>query len=137
MAYFYLLESPILNANATDEEVEIYQNPQHPKYINNSVIRSKEEMVLFYTSCEQLLNDLRNSKEETEEEFQSLFYNVAKENFGESKENIRNYFKMLYLLIFSADSGPRWGQFVMLNGKENFINVLKSKLFLPLGDMIQ
>lgn len=68
----------------------------------------------------------------TEEEIQAVFYSYAKSCFGEDKKEIRQFFIYLYQIVTDTSSGPRWGQFVMIYGLDNFIEKLQSRFSDPL-----
>ena len=98
--------------------------------VDNS-FRSEEELETFQEHAWLLIDDLNGL--EDEDEIQAAFYSRAKLAFGEDKSSIRRFFALLYLLIFHTDSGPRWGQFVVLSGREFFIQRLTDRLSNPLA----
>jgi len=53
-------------------------------------------------------------------------YEVGKEVYG--KENLRDFFQMLYQVLMGQDSGPRFGQFIVAYGVQNTIDLLKDKV---------
>jgi lysyl-tRNA synthetase class I len=55
------------------------------------------------------------------------FYEAAKRAFGDSKGSIRQYFRWLYLVVFGYESGPRWGEFVAVYGREEFVRLVNSR----------
>ena len=63
----------------------------------------------------------------TPEDIQTLIYSTGKEN-GYS-ENLRDWFKLIYEVIFGEENGPRMGFFISFFGvnetKELLINKLK------------
>jgi len=63
----------------------------------------------------------------TEENIQGLFYASAKSTFGDEKSSIREFFKLLYLVVFQTESGPRWGQFLMIVGYDRFVEIIKER----------
>lgn len=84
---------------------------------------------LFREHAEGLIDDL--AELEDEDAFQSAFYERAKAAFGTDGASIREFFKMLYLVILERDSGPRWGMFVSVVGRDKFRHLLRTKLDHP------
>lgn len=66
-------------------------------------------------------------------ELQSVFYEGAKTYYGESNDQIRSFFKDIYLLLWNNDSGVRMGSFVKLYGIREFISLINDKLVNPFG----
>ena len=54
-------------------------------------------------------------------QYQTLFYDAAKEVFDHDKKLIRTYFLWLYLVINHKPSGPRWGDSVVISGVDTFV----------------
>lgn len=119
--YFYLLEGEQQPPNAPNDWF---------LGVDNS-FRTLEEIETFENHATLLLSDI--AQLETEEEFQAAFYSRAKLAFGDDNSSIRKFFVLLYLLMFGRDSGPRWGQFVKLTGREEFISKLKIRLESPMS----
>jgi lysyl-tRNA synthetase class 1 len=59
-------------------------------------------------------------------DIQTAVYAVGKDAYG--KENLRDWFKMLYEVLLGQDSGPRFGEYVVMCGLDNTIKMLESKL---------
>jgi len=90
-----------------------------------------EESVLerFIIRTEQMLNDIENMPDTSEsEDYMVHFYDSAKDVFNQDKRMIRTYFSWLYLLMLREHSGPRWGDFVVSYGQQNFVNMMRGKL---------
>lgn len=90
-----------------------------------------DRVALFREHALLLADDLATVS--TEEEFQFLFYERAKAAFGTEGPSIREFFRMLYLIVLRQPSGPRWGQFVAAMGRDEFISLLRRNLSSPLG----
>lgn len=60
-----------------------------------------------------------------EETITIAIYDVGKDNYG--KENLREFFGMVYEVIMGQKSGPRLPVFVMIYGPENMVKILKEK----------
>lgn len=120
-AFFYLHDAEQPPENAPDEW--FLAAPALPG--------SLSRVDVFARHARALADDLGSL--EGEAEFQSAFYERAKAAFGTDGASIREFFRMLYLLIFRQQSGPRWGQFVAITGRDDFIALLRSRLESPLG----
>ncbi len=120
-AYFFLLEGEQMPEDAPDEW-----------FLQPDPAPRTEEQVQIFVDTSRHLADALADVELDELAIQTIFYDHAKLAFGEEKSSIREYFKMLYLLIFHRDSGPRWGQFVMMLGRDEFIERLERRLDAPM-----
>ena len=78
----------------------------------------------------QILNlvlKLKELKESLEpEEIQTLVYSVGKEN-GYAK-NLRDWFKLIYEVVFGVENGPRMGFFVKFFGLKETIELINEKI---------
>lgn len=90
-----------------------------------------EETQQFIQSLEDLLTRLEAV--EVEEGIQYEFYEVAKTTFGESRQEIRRYFQLIYQTMFERDNGPRLGQFTFLAGYARVRYLILSRMQNPLG----
>ena len=57
---------------------------------------------------------------------QTNIYTVGKENGY--KENLRNWFKLIYEVVFGVENGPRLGFFISFFGVKNTIKLIKEKI---------
>ena len=62
----------------------------------------------------------------TADEFQTAIFTVGKESAY--KENIKDFFKLIYEVVFGQDNGPRLGSFIKIYTKDKTLNLIKSKL---------
>lgn len=62
-----------------------------------------------------------------EEAIQSLFYEAAKDNAGDERGAMRDFFRYLYQFVLQSPSGPRWGQFVTIIGVDGFIDLVQRR----------
>ena len=70
---------------------------------------------------------MKNIKQETKpEDVQTLVYTVGKEN-GYDK-NLRDWFILIYEVLFGDKDGPRMGYFISFFGVKETINLLNEKL---------
>ena len=60
------------------------------------------------------------------EDIQTLIYSTGKEN-GYS-ENLREWFKLIYEVVFGEENGPRMGYFVSFFGLKETIKLMKDKI---------
>ena len=60
------------------------------------------------------------------EEIQTLVYTVGKEN-GYQK-NLRDWFKLIYQVVFGEENGPRMGFFISFFGLKETIELISSKI---------
>jgi len=90
-----------------------------------------EESILerFIIRTEQLLSDIEAMPEgSASEDYMVHFYDAAKDTFNQDKSMIRTYFSWLYLLLLRERSGPRWGDFVIAYGQQNFVDMLRERI---------
>ena len=57
------------------------------------------------------------------EDIQTNIYTVGKENGY--KENLRDWFKLIYEVVFGVENGPRLGFFISFFGIKNTIKLIK------------
>ena len=60
------------------------------------------------------------------EEIQTIVYSVGKENGYE--KNLRDWFKLIYEVVFGEENGPRMGYFVSFFGLKETIELMKDKI---------
>jgi len=60
------------------------------------------------------------------EDIQTTIYTVGKENGY--KENLRDWFKLIYEVVFGVENGPRFGFFISFFGVQETKELIKSKL---------
>jgi lysyl-tRNA synthetase class 1 len=68
---------------------------------------------------------LKVKKDSTFDELQTLVFEVGKKFY---KENLRDWFKVLYNVFFGIENGPKIGSFIVLYGIENTINLIERRL---------
>jgi lysyl-tRNA synthetase, class I len=74
-----------------------------------------------------LIKTLKNCNDEmTPEYIQTLIYSTGKEN-GYS-ENLRDWFKLIYEVIFGDENGPRMGFFISFFGVNETIRLIENKI---------
>ena len=60
------------------------------------------------------------------EEIQTIVYSVGKENGYE--KNLRDWFKLIYEVVFGEENGPRMGYFVSFFGLKETIELMRDKI---------
>ena len=60
------------------------------------------------------------------EEIQTLVYSAGKENGYE--KNLRDWFKLIYEVVFGEENGPRMGFFISFFGLNETIKLINDKL---------
>lgn len=102
------------------EPFKKYKEPSEEERELMLVLASRIE--LFFNSNNHLYgDDLANALME------NVIYEVGKQYFGKNNTLLReNYFKMLYKVLMGQESGPRFGQFVVIYGIENTVELLRS-----------
>ncbi|MFL2901041.1 MAG: lysine--tRNA ligase [Candidatus Pelagibacterales bacterium] len=83
---------------------------------------SSEERKIF----EDLINRLRSQAESADAEtIQTEIYQIGKDhNF----ENLRDWFKLIYQVLFGKEDGPRFGTFIAIYGIKQTIELIEEKL---------
>ena len=78
-------------------------------------------------ALENLILKLQNIKENLKpEEIQTIVYSTGKENGYE--KNLRDWFKLIYEVVFGEEDGPRMGFFISFFGIKETINLIKDKV---------
>ena len=62
----------------------------------------------------------------TPEEMQTIVFTVGKNYYP--KEELRNWFKAIYEVVFGDEQGPRMGSFICFFGKEETIDLINKSL---------
>ena len=74
-----------------------------------------------------LVDDLRNIKNDLKpEEIQTLVYSAGKNNGYEKK--LRDWFKLIYQVLFGEIDGPRIGYFISYFGLKETIKLIEGKI---------
>ena len=74
-----------------------------------------------------LANKIEKIKENfPPEEIQTIIYSVGKENGYE--KNLRDWFKLIYQVLFGDIDGPRMGFFVSFFGVKETVKLIKDKI---------
>ena len=74
-----------------------------------------------------LMNALETCNDKmTPEDIQTKIYSVGKENGY--KENLRDWFKLIYEVVFGDENGPRMGFFISFFGTSETKELIKNKI---------
>ena len=100
------------------------------KYFNDVVKQNKKykkpnslEMKALLDLISKLENCSDNMKPE---DIQTEIYTVGKNNGY--KENLREWFKLIYEVVFGVENGPRLGFFISFFGRKEMISLIKEKI---------
>ena len=78
-------------------------------------------------ALEALIKVLDNCNDNMKpEDIQTNIYTVGKENGY--KENLRDWFKLIYQVVFGDENGPRMGFFISFFGVQETRELIKNKL---------
>ena len=78
-------------------------------------------------ALEALINILDDCSDDMKpEDIQTKIYSVGKENGY--KENLRDWFKLIYEVVFGEENGPRMGFFISFFGVKETIDLMEKKL---------
>jgi len=78
-------------------------------------------------ALEKLVLQLKKVSQKTPaEEIQTMIYSIGKENGY--KENLRDWFKLIYQVTFGEENGPRMGFFISFFGVKETIDLMEKKL---------
>ena len=78
-------------------------------------------------ALENLVENLKKIDQSLEpEEIQTCVYKVGKENGYE--KNLRDWFKLIYEVVFGEENGPRMGFFISFFGLKETIELINDKI---------
>ena len=143
---FSVLLNLVGTSNAVDKEVLwkfIKKNKKEIKISDHPILDSLVTYALKYfedivkpnkkhrkpndkekKALEDLVKRLRDCKDEMDPEaIQTIVYSVGKDNGY--KENLRDWFKAIYEIIFGDEDGPRMGFFISFFGIKESIELIK------------
>jgi len=100
------------------------------KYFNDVIKQNKKYKKpneIEKKALEALIKVLENCNDQMQpEEIQTKIYSVGKEN-GYS-ENLRDWFKLIYEVVFGDENGPRMGFFISFFGVNETKQLIKNKI---------
>tara|TARA_B100001029_G_scaffold154054_1_gene138027 strand:- start:259 stop:885 length:627 start_codon:yes stop_codon:yes gene_type:complete len=83
---------------------------------------NKDEIVIFN---DLILSLKRLSQDADAETIQTEIYQIGKNH---KFENLRDWFKLIYQVLFGKDDGPRFGTFVAIYGVDKTIDLINEKI---------
>ena len=84
---------------------------------------NSNEILIFEDMIERIAN---MSKDMTAEDIQTEIYQIGKDyNF----ENLREWFTLIYQVLFGKNEGPRFGSFVAIYGLDESIKLIKDRIY--------
>ena len=89
--------------------------------------KAYEDAEKLKNALTEVCSSLLSCNEDSEESYQTRFYDSFKKNFGEAKEQLRYGFSLCYMFICGFPQGPRFGFFVKCHGKHEFVNSILVK----------
>ena len=100
------------------------------KYFNDVVKQNKKYKKpnsLEIKALLDLISKLENCPDNMKpEDIQTEIYTVGKNNGY--KENLREWFKLIYEVVFGVENGPRLGFFISFFGRKEMISLIKEKI---------
>jgi len=100
------------------------------KYFNDVIKKNKKYKVPNENEKKALLaliSKLKNCNDNmSPEDIQTQIYTVGKENGY--KENLRDWFKLIYEVVFGDENGPRMGFFISFFGVNETTQLIKDKI---------
>ena len=113
-------EHPILDG-LTEYAINYFKDRVEPtkkfKIPNSEEKKGLENLVLKLKEINKSLNP---------EEIQTIVYAIGKENGYE--KNLRDWFKLIYEVVFGEENGPRMGYFISFFGLNETIELINSKI---------
>ncbi len=111
---------PILDG-LTEHAINYFKDKVEPnkkfKIPNSEEKKALKNLVVQLEKIDQNLNP---------EEIQTIIYSVGKENGYE--KNLRDWFKLVYQVLFGEENGPRMGFFVSFFGLKETIDLINDKI---------
>ncbi len=113
-------DHPILDS-LTEYAINYFKDKVEPNK-NYKIPNSEEKKAL-----NNLIKNLGKLKQQNKpEEIQTIVYSTGKENGYE--KNLRDWFKLIYQVLFGDEDGPRIGFFISFFGIEETIKLLSEKI---------
>ena len=106
-----LIEYAIKYFNDVIKSNKVYKKP------NENEKSSLEALIIMLDKCDDNMKP---------EDIQTNIYTVGKENGY--KENLRDWFKLIYEVVFGDENGPRMGFFISFFGVQETKELIKNKL---------
>ena len=89
----------------------------------NFKIPNSEELIIL----KEVVSKLKEVESSADaDEFQTAIFSVGKNSVY--KENIKEFFKLIYQVVFGQENGPRLGSFTKIYTKDKTLELFNSKL---------
>ena len=112
--------NPILDS-LTEHAIKFFKDKLKPsKIYKKPSEQEKKALAKLAVSIEKIKDNM------PPEEIQTIVYSVGKENGYE--KNLRDWFKLIYQVIFGDIDGPRMGFFVSFFGVKETVKLIKDKI---------
>ena len=112
--------NPILD-RLTEHAIKFFKDKLKPKKsTKNQVTKKKRALTNLALKIEKINENM------PPEEIQTIVYSVGKENGYE--KNLRDWFKLIYQVLFGDLDGPRMGFFISFFGVQETIKLIKDKI---------
>ena len=112
--------NPILDS-LTKHAIKFFKDKLKPKKIYKKPNETEKKALT------ELAQSIQKIKDNTPpEEIQTIVYSVGKENGYE--KNLRDWFKLIYQVLFGDIDGPRMGFFISFFGVQETIKLIKDKI---------
>jgi len=112
--------NPILD-NLTENAIKFFKNKLKPKKVYKKPNDIEKKALANLASKIEKINENMPP-----EEIQTIVYTVGKENGYE--KNLREWFKLIYQVLFGDLDGPRMGFFISFFGVQETIKLIKDKI---------
>jgi lysyl-tRNA synthetase class 1 len=96
---------------------DVIKQKKKYKKPNNNEMNALKALVSTLENCNDKM---------TPEDIQTKIYSVGKENGY--KENLRDWFKLIYEVVFGDENGPRMGNFISFFGVNETKQLIKDKI---------
>ena len=101
----------------------MWYSQQYLKSFENPNKKYRKPNAKEKTALQDLVKRLKECKEQMDPEaIQTIVYSVGKDNGY--KENLREWFKAIYEIIFGDQDGPRMGFFISFFGIKESIDLI-------------
>jgi lysyl-tRNA synthetase class 1 len=112
--------NPILDS-LTKHAIKFFKDKLKPKKIYKKPNEKEKKALKKLAQSIEKINDNTSP-----EEIQTVVYSVGKENGYE--KNLRDWFKLIYQVLFGDLDGPRMGFFISFFGVQETIKLIKDKI---------
>jgi lysyl-tRNA synthetase class 1 len=112
--------NPILDS-LTKHAIKFFKDKLKPKKIYKKPNEKEKKALMKLAQSIEKINDNTSP-----EEIQTVVYSVGKENGYE--KNLRDWFKLIYQVLFGDLDGPRMGFFISFFGVQETIKLIKDKI---------